>query len=51
MSQKLIVIFHVQETRKHKIEILFKLPIVDDEYKVKQNFEVKKEYEIRDGRN
>jgi|TARA_B100000073_G_scaffold304137_1_gene272559 hypothetical protein len=48
----LIVIFRGKDTLKHKIEIIFQLPIVDDEYKVEQKLEGgKKDYKIRDGRN
>ena len=37
-------------TLEHKIEILFQLPIVNDEYKVKRKLEGgKRVYEIRDG--
>ena len=32
----MIVIFRGKDTLKHKIEIIFQLPIVDDEYKVEQ---------------
>ena len=47
-----MVIFHGKDRRVHKIEIIFQLPIVDDEYKVEQKLEGgKKDYEIRDGRN
>ena len=35
----MIVIFRGKDTLKHKIEIIFQLPIVDDEYKVEQNLE------------
>ena len=35
----MIVIFRGQDTLKHKIEIIFQLPIVDDEYKVEQKLE------------
>ena len=38
----MIVIFRGQDTLKHKIEIIFQLPIVDDEYKVEQKLEGKK---------
>jgi hypothetical protein len=38
----LIVIFRGKDTLKHKIEIIFQLPIVDDEYKVEQKLEGKK---------
>ena len=52
MSQKFDCYFRGQETLKHKIEIIFQLPIVDDEYKVEQKLEgEKKDYENRDGRN
>ena len=48
----MIVIFRGKDTLKNKIEIIFQLPIVDDEYKVEQKLEGrKKDYEIRDGRN
>jgi len=48
----LIVIFRGKDTLQHKIEIIFQLPIVDDEYKVEQKLEGgKKDYKIRDGRN
>ena len=35
----MIVIFRGKDTLKHKIEIIFKLPIFDDEYKVEQKLE------------
>ena len=35
----MIVIFRGQDTHKHKIEIIFQLPIIDDEYKVEQKLE------------
>ena len=38
----MIVIFRGKDTLKHKIEIIFQLPIVDDEYKVEQKLEGKK---------
>ena len=38
----MIVIFCGKDTLKHKIEIIFQLPIVDDEYKVEQKLEGKK---------
>ena len=45
-----IDIFLEKETLEHKIEILFQLPIVNDEYKVKRKLEGgKRVYEIRDG--
>ena len=48
----MIVIFRGKDTLKHKIEIIFQLPIIDDEYKVEQKLEGgKKEYKIRKGRN
>ena len=48
----MIVIFRGKDTLKNKIEIIFQLPIVDDEYKVEQKLEGgKKDYKIRDGRN
>jgi hypothetical protein len=48
----LIVIFRGKDTLKNKIEIIFQLPIVDDEYKVEQKLEGgKKDDKIRDGRN
>ena len=52
MSQKFDWYFRGHETLKHKIEIIFQVPIVDDEYKVKQKLEGgTKDYEIRDRRN
>ena len=48
----MIFIFRGKDTLKNKIEIIFQLPIVDDEYKVEQKLEGgKKDYKIRDGRN
>ena len=48
----MIVIFRGHDTLKHKIEIIFQLPIVDDEYKVEQKLEGgKKDYKVSDGRN
>ena len=38
----MIVIFRGKDTLKHKIEIIFQLPIVDDEYKVEQKLEGRK---------
>jgi len=38
----LIVIFRKKDTLKHKIEIIFQLPIFDDEYKVEQKLEGEK---------
>ena len=38
----MIVIFRGKDTLEHKIEIMFQLPIVDDEYKVEQKLEGKK---------
>ena len=38
----MIVIFRRKDTLKNKIEIIFQLPIVDDEYKVEQKLEGKK---------
>ena len=35
----MIVIFRGKDTLKNKIEIIFQLPIVDDEYKVEQKLE------------
>ena len=35
----MIVIFRGKDTLKRKIEIIFHLPIVDDEYKVEQKLE------------
>ena len=32
----MIVIFRGKDTLKHTIEIIFQLPIIDDEYKVEQ---------------
>ena len=39
MSQKFDCYFRGQETLKHKIEIIFQLPIFDDDYKVEQKLE------------
>ena len=48
----MIVIFRGKDTLKHKIEIIFQLPIVDDEYKVEQKLkDGKKDYKVRDGGN
>ena len=38
----MIVVFRGQDTLKDKIEIIFQLPIVDDEYKVEQKLEGRK---------
>ena len=38
----MIVIFRGKDTLKHTIEIIFQLPIFDDEYKVEQNLEGEK---------
>ena len=42
MSQKFDFYFCGQETLKDEIEIIFQLPIVDDEYKVEQKLEGEK---------
>ena len=38
----MIVIFRGKDTLKHQIEIIFKLAIFDDEYKVEQKLEGEK---------